>query len=35
VNYRFGNDAISANIVAKAPATPDLENVNFPGRCSI
>jgi high affinity Mn2+ porin len=29
LNYRFGNDATSANIVTKAPAMPDLDNVNF------
>jgi high affinity Mn2+ porin len=33
LNYRFGNDAAPANImVAKAPATPDLDNVNFHGQ---
>ena len=33
LNYRFGDDAAPANImVAKAPATPDLDNVNFHGQ---
>jgi high affinity Mn2+ porin len=33
LNYRFGSDAAPANImVAKAPATPDLDNVNFHGQ---
>ena len=33
LNYRFGNDAAPANImVTKAPATPDLDNVNFHGQ---
>ena len=33
LNYRFGNDAAPANImVTKAPAMPDLDNVNFHGQ---
>ena len=33
LNYRFGDDAAPANImVAKAPATLDLDNVNFHGQ---
>jgi high affinity Mn2+ porin len=32
LNYRFGNDATSANIVTKASAMPDLDNVNFHGQ---
>jgi high affinity Mn2+ porin len=33
LDYRFGNDAPPANIiVTKAPATPDLDDVNFHGQ---
>jgi high affinity Mn2+ porin len=32
LNYQFGNDATPANIVTKAPAAPDLDNVNFHGQ---
>jgi high affinity Mn2+ porin len=33
LDYRFGNDAAPANIiVTKAPATPDLDDVNFHGQ---
>ena len=32
LNYRFGNDATPANAVATAPATPDLDNLNFHGQ---
>ena len=33
LNYQFGNDATPANAVAtKAPATPDLDNLNFHGQ---
>jgi len=32
LNYRFGNDAMPASIVTKAPAAPDLDNVNFHGQ---
>ena len=32
VNYRFGNDTPAANMVFKAPAMPDLDNVNFHGQ---
>jgi len=29
LNYRFGSDTAPPIVVAKAPATPDLDNVNF------
>jgi high affinity Mn2+ porin len=32
LNYRFGNDAAPAPLLAKAPAAPDLDNVNFHGQ---
>jgi high affinity Mn2+ porin len=32
LNYRFGNNATPANAVATAPATPDLDNLNFHGQ---
>src|ERR1700728_434523 len=32
VNYRFGDDGPPARIVTKAPATPDLDTVNFHGQ---
>jgi len=32
MNYRFGNDTPPANMVFKAPATPDLDNVNVHGQ---
>ena len=32
LNYRFGNDATPPNLVTKAAATPDLDNINFHGQ---
>ena len=32
LNYRFGNDATPANMVTKAPAGPDPDNINFHGQ---
>jgi high affinity Mn2+ porin len=32
LNYRFGSDATPANMVTKAPAGPDPDNINFHGQ---
>jgi high affinity Mn2+ porin len=34
LNYQFGNDATPANEVATAPATPDLDRLNFHGQAT-
>ncbi len=34
LNYRFGNDATPANAVATAPATPDVDRINFHGQAT-